>query len=51
MHAKCVQPVCTVTHEKTKCQGLNQTKTKMQRWGERRVCDGKQMNKWPNNQP
>ncbi len=33
----------TLTHEKTRCRRLNQTKMKMQCWGENKVCNVEQM--------
>jgi hypothetical protein len=41
----------TFKHEKTKCGGLSLTKTKMQHWGENKMCDAKWIDRWPNNQP
>jgi len=41
MHVKCIQLVSTLTCEKIKCRKLNQTKTKMQCWGESKMCDVK----------
>jgi hypothetical protein len=47
VHVVRIQPMSTFTHEKIRCQGLNQTKTKTQHWNESKMCDAKQINKWP----
>jgi hypothetical protein len=51
MRATCIQPVSTLTCEKTKCQRLNQTEAKMQRENENKMCDAKQTDRCFNNQP